>query len=332
MRQIGVLPDAFQARTLADHLLTLRIDTRLEQQPDGCALWVCDEDRVDQAREELAAFLLNPRDPRYAAAATRAEAIRHQEDEVEEDYGKRQTELRELMSEPRKPSARMPFTIVVVIAAVLIAASTRFAEDASQPLLQQLFIAPFRVIEQTGNAVRFIPPRGLSAVAQGEVWRLVTPALIHFNFGHLALDVLAVLQLGGAFELRRGTLRFIAFFILAAAVSNLAQYYFGWVGEFEHWGAADHRPSPLFGGLSGVGYALFGYIWMKSRYEPELGLVLTPLTVAVAIGWFLLCFTGALGPIGNVCHTAGLGFGMLVGAAPTLWRRIRETMNRRERT
>ena len=67
MRQIGVLPDAFQARSLADYLLTLRIETQLIQEPTGWAIWVCDEDRVAQARAEFDTFQETPTDGRYVA-------------------------------------------------------------------------------------------------------------------------------------------------------------------------------------------------------------------------------------------------------------------------
>ena len=39
----------------------------------------------------------------------------------------------------------------------------------------------------------------------------------------------------------------------------------------------------LFGGMSGVVYALFGYIWMKGLYEPEQGMILHPNTVNIML-------------------------------------------------
>src|SRR5205085_2267948 len=103
MRQIGTLPDGDSARRLADYLLTLRIETRLEPEAGGWALWVCDEDRVAQARQELDEFTRNPHDPRYAGAARTAEALRRKESRAEEAYRRRQVAVRDRF---RTPAAR----------------------------------------------------------------------------------------------------------------------------------------------------------------------------------------------------------------------------------
>src|SRR5438105_12516756 len=65
MRQIGTLPDARDARAIADYLAGISIEARLVQSPGGWELWVCDEDKVPRAREEFQAFLSNPGDARF---------------------------------------------------------------------------------------------------------------------------------------------------------------------------------------------------------------------------------------------------------------------------
>ena len=78
----------------------------------------------------------------------------------------------------------------------------------------------------------------------------------------------------------------------------------------------------MFGGMSGVLYGLFGYLWMKGRFEPELGLALSPRLILLLIGWLFLCMTGVLGSVANTAHVAGLAVGMVIGVAPYLWRRL----------
>jgi GlpG protein len=187
--------------------------------------------------------------------------------------------------------------------------------------MQALFIAPFKTVETPGNGTE-ISWYHLDSITQDhEVWRLITPAFIHFNIFHLLFNILVLHDLGGAFEERRGTWRLVLFFVVVAIGSNVAQYYLGWTAQVSKW-RTGHHANPQFGGLSGVNYALFGYIWMKSRYQPELGFVVTPNLVFLMIGWFLLCFTGAVGPIANLAHTAGLGLGVLIGVTPSLWRNL----------
>src|ERR1700689_2201221 len=97
MRSIGTLTDGAIARRLADYLLTLKIETRLEQQPEGWLVWVCDEDRVPQAREALAEFQRNPSEARFTGAARAAHELRLRELEEDEDYRQRLTQFRERM-------------------------------------------------------------------------------------------------------------------------------------------------------------------------------------------------------------------------------------------
>src|SRR5688572_5889632 len=69
MRQLGTLPDARSARTLAAYLLSQSIETRLDESGDGAVVWVCDEDKVPRARELFQEFLKDPADERYKVAA-----------------------------------------------------------------------------------------------------------------------------------------------------------------------------------------------------------------------------------------------------------------------
>jgi GlpG protein len=86
------------------------------------------------------------------------------------------------------------------------------------------------------------------------------------------------------------------FVLVVAAASNLAEYSFG--------------RTPRFGGMSGVVYALIGYAWIRGRFDPGAGIQLDRQNVIFALIWFVLCFTGLLGPIANYAHGAGLLLGM----------------------
>jgi GlpG protein len=68
----------------------------------------------------------------------------------------------------------------------------------------------------------------------------------------------------------------------------------------------------LAGGLSGVVYALFGYVWVKGETEPEQGLAIDSQTVMFMLFWLFLCMTGAVGNVANASHVGGLVAGVAV--------------------
>ena len=70
---------------------------------------------------------------------------------------------------------------------------------------------------------------------------------------------------------------------------------------------------PFFGGMSGVVYALLGFVWMKSRFDPASGFHLDKQTVIMMIGWFVLCAANVIPNVANYAHGFGLGIGMLWG-------------------
>ena len=106
-------------------------------------------------------------------------------------------------------------------------------------------------------------------------------------------------DLGRALELLRGRAFYVCFVVVTGAAANLAQYAI--TGQ------------PLFGGMSGVVYALLGYFWMQGRFNPRMGFTLHQSTVIMMIAWFVLCWAGVLGPIANWAHSVGLALGVAWG-------------------
>lgn len=292
MRQLATLPNADAARTLADHLLTLRIDTQLDKQPDGWAVWVRDEDHLAQARKELEEYLRQPNDPRYSASAREAEALRREKAGAEKAYHRRQDRFNRRMS----GIAGERWTLTLIIASILISVLT--SSGTVPGLVQKLSIARYVISEKE------ISTLGLAPIWHGEIWRLVTPIFLHFGILHLLFNMYALHDLGGPIERRRGSVRYLALVLVLAVVSNLVQYFYR---------------GPFFGGMSGVVFGLFGYIWMKARFQPEAGLSIHPSSVTYLMVWFFLCMTGLVGPIANGAHVGGLIAGMLLGYAPTVW-------------
>ncbi len=312
MRQIGTIPEERAARALADYLLTQHIETRLKPQAGGWEVWVLDEDRVARAREELAAFVANPADLRFASAARTAAELRRAEARADASYRRRQVDLGDRL---RRAGRFRPVTAALIAVSVAVAVDTNFG-NSNDERLQQLYIAPFQPVRQG-----WVKTDGLSPVLGGQVWRLVTPIFLHFGPMHLLFNMMWLYYLGGEIEARRGSLRFLALVLVIAVVSNLAQYALG--GLTREGGEFVWQFSGRFGGMSGVVFGLFGYVWMKMRFEPELGLAVSQQMFILTMIWFVFCFTGLAGPIANYAHAAGLAAGVAAGAAPALWRRLR---------
>ncbi len=136
-------------------------------------------------------------------------------------------------------------------------------------------------------------------VLAGELWRVLTPIFLHFGILHIVFNMMWLWDLGGALEKTRGPV-FMGLFVAATGIaSNLVQYVI--------------TGSPLFGGMSGVVYALLGFVWMQGRFNPASGLALHKNTVVMMLVWYVICWTGLVGPIANWAHTAGLAIGVAWG-------------------
>jgi rhomboid protease GlpG len=299
MRAIGVVPTEQDARRLGSYLLKVGIASQMDPAANGYCVWIRDEDKVERASAELNSFLANPSDPRYDGSLPTAEQIRAQKSRAEQEYRRNVRDVRVRWRRPSPQNCRLTFALIAVclVVAVVSKLGSQF-----EPVLNVLFMTPIARQAETPWAP------GLPEIRQGELWRLVTPIFIHFGWLHLLFNLWNFYSLAGVFEMVRGSWRLAVFVIFTAIVSNLAQYF--WTG------------SPVFGGMSGVLYGLFGYVWMKSRYDPRAGMYLPQDTVTLMILWLFICMTGKVGPIANAAHVGGLIVGIVIGIAPALWRRL----------
>lgn len=297
MRKIGTLPSEQQAKLFEDFLLTEEIGANVDTSGDEWSIWILDEDQVEQAKQELAAFTEDPGAEKYQAATRQAEAIRDERIAQARAAVKRQVKVRDTWNQPF--TSRCPVTSLLIGVSVVVFLLMQ-TNDYNIPIRQALSICSFEV---SGDMVRY--DTRLLDIQKGELWRLVSPIFLHFGPLHILFNCIMTYQLGGAIEINRGSLKLAAMVILIAVPSNLAQYWFS---------------GPMFGGLSGVVYGLFGYMWMKSLYDPQSSFFIPPNMVIILIGWFFLCIAGVVGNVANYAHGFGLGTGIVIGLASTWWR------------
>lgn len=136
-----------------------------------------------------------------------------------------------------------------------------------------------------------------------QIWRYITPIFIHFSLLHIIFNLMWWWYLGGMIEKIRGKFKLLEIVIIAGVLSNYAEAVMS---------------GPYFGGLSGVVYALMGYVWLYGERVPSSGLRLDRAMIGIAVIWLIAGYIGIIGYIANTAHLVGLIVGLLL-AAKDIW-------------
>ncbi len=145
--------------------------------------------------------------------------------------------------------------------------------------------------------LQFYPQLSIDAFLAEPV-RLIGPAFLHFSWLHIVFNTMWWWQLGGNIEKTLGKGTLINILLVSALASNLAQYLVSGAN---------------FGGLSGVVYALVGFVWWFGYLAPQRGLSLSKPIVGFLLFWLVLGFVGLLPVnIANTAHLVGLVSGCLI--------------------
>lgn len=299
MRQIGTISDGEQAERFADFLRGQGMSCSLDSTDAGWAVWIQDEDHIADAKQELHTFLADPQQERYRNARQQADEKLREDFERRKAARRNRRSLREQWDRPT--SERCPLTIGLLVACAIVAFYTRMGGtlatanelDDVMPLVQQLEISTNRTWKP---------------ILSGEIWRIWTPMFLHFGWLHILFNGLWVKDFGFLLESRLGTARFLLLVLAVGAAANMVQF--------------SVTRSPGFGGMSGVVYGLFGYLWMRGKLDPESGLGVSEQTVMWMVVWFVVCFAGLIGNVANWNHAGGLAAGVALGTiASKPWRR-----------
>lgn len=313
MRRIGGNLTRQQADRITDYLFTQDIHVAVEPTSDDAyELWAKDEDQLQRARQELAEFLQDPDAPRYRVNRQASDLRRQQEKE------KRQKLKLQRKFQPRGGAGGAGSLVIPLIAAcVLLSLLTNFGHPPtrgqlaraegrppfSYTLYNQLTLVPVFVPRDELEARRELGP--LSAVARGQVWRLITPLLLHGSVWHLLFNSLMLFQLGRVVEMLRGRWFMLALFLVGGIVGMFAQAY----------GPRSLGGSPYVIGASGGVLALFTYLWLRPMVEPGLPFRMPPTNVVIVIGFVVLCMVPGFFPnVANLAHLGGIGLGAVAAA------------------
>ena len=329
MRLLGEIESSDHTTRLVAWLMTKGIKVKVEPtggENESYEVWVRDEDLLDQAKTELGGFLANPQADKYNEAIKAADAIAR-----EEALQRKRMQKNIVKVQGGQVKKKNPLTVLLIVLCGLVALMTNIGEappdnevlkalqfvSVAPPLSQEL------ATKALGNKDSLI--LRLASIQRGEFWRLVTPIFIHYGITHILFNLYMWFQFGRIVENRYGTLYLGLLVLSVAVISNFAQCV---VPEF----VGGHGPSLIpsgqlitrLGGMSGVVYGVFGFIWMRSKVDPSSGMFMSQGTVTILIVWLFFCMTPfSEQVVGNVANWAH-GVGLLVGMAAGYWPAIKK--------
>lgn len=174
-----------------------------------------------------------------------------------------------------------PFTAVIFVICTLVYGLSLLGWFA--PLYDTLTIQPLGMLAQNH-----------------EWWRLLGPVFLHFSALHFVFNLLWWGMLGAQIERVLGISMLLLVFAVSAITSNLAQLLVS---------------GPNFGGMSGVVYALLGFIWWLGWLRPSWGLSLPKSIIGFMLVWLVVGYADVLWVnMANTAHTVGLISGCALAA------------------
>src|SRR6266850_203956 len=145
-------------------------------------------------------------------------------------------------------------------------------------------------------------------IRRGELWRLVTSIFPHISIFHLGFNIYWLWVFGTLVEEVYGQAKTAALFLLFAIGTGALEFAFSDGGV----------------GLSGVGYGLFGLLWVLSKRDSRFVDAVDRRTVETFVIWFFVCIATTylnVMRVANIAHGAGAVLGILTGYALTEHRR-----------
>ncbi len=309
MRCLGQIDGRQAAESFVAYLLTREISTHIEsidEASDRWEIWVRDEDELARAQTELVAFEANPEAPQYAEAISKATEILHEKEKARQQAARN---VRRIQSSGR-PSALgsgplPPLTLTLLVLSIAVSLLSSFGNprrtnEWGRTVVEQLsFVSTLDYVQSNRDPA--------ASLKRGQIWRAVTPIFIHLGMLHLAMNMFVLVSFGRMVERWLGTPRFALFVLLLAVGPNLLQ------GLSPDW----MQGSPMFGGISGVLYGLFGYVWIRSTINPNLGISIPFPMVVIFVGLIVIGLSGIVPnwPYADLCHLGGLLIGCAMGFA-----------------
>jgi len=185
------------------------------------------------------------------------------------------------------------FTLSLIVLCIILAflAPLNAMTDLTRAMLYPDFSFGTRIIDLDNVRANF------SAL---QFLKMISPMLLHGGIIHLAFNMLWLWEFGRRIEAVQASWSLLVLIVFIALVSNTVQYLYG--------------GSIYFGGMSGVVYGLFSYIWMWQLFDPKKNLSLPgPLIFFLLLSLVVITVIN-LDFIADEAHIGGLLTGVVYGA------------------
>lgn len=195
-----------------------------------------------------------------------------------------------------------PLTLLLIAACIALAVLAPL--DGPSDLTFALLYPDFSYGTRT-----IVLSRVLANFSPFDLLNMLSPILLHGGLLHLVFNMLWLSELGRRIERQQSTLQLAGSIVVLALVSNTAQYLYG--------GGRN------FGGMSGVVYGLFAYIWLWQLIEPRAGLRLPGALLIFMLLTLAVMTVLDLAMIANEAHLYGFFAGLIYGAITATISRLR---------
>ncbi len=216
--------------------------------------------------------------------------------------------LRDFLGKIFHAFRKAPFTLSLIVICIILAflAPLNAMTDLTRAMLYPDFSFGTRIIDLNNVKANF------SAL---QFVKMISPMLLHGGIIHLAFNMLWLWEFGRRIETVQASWSLLVLIVVIALVSNTTQYLYG--------------GSIYFGGMSGVVYGLFSYIWMWQLFDPKKNLSLPgPLIFFLLLSLVIITVIN-LDFIADEAHIGGLLTGVVYGAfAATISRLARIKTNK----
>ena len=120
--------------------------------------------------------------------------------------------------------SRRPFVVYALIAVTVL---TYLLQLTSPYFIDtQSLMMRMGVIVYGSDPISILGMKINELILEGQFWRLITPLLLHGSFLHLGFNMYALNALGPELERHYGHWRFLALYLLAGFVGNVASFMF----------------------------------------------------------------------------------------------------------